>query len=88
MVEESKNAGQLRTAGQRRVNLIWELTQASIAILVTLATLTSAMWMAIRGEGNAAFALLGNVFFLVTGFYFGRTNHQKVGGVGVDDTGR
>ena len=68
--------------GQRRVNLIWEITQAIIAVAVTFTTLFSAARMALRGNtGDAAFLLLSNAFFLVIGFYFGRTNHQRVGGV-------
>jgi len=74
------------TLGQRRVNLIWEMTQAAIAMAVTLTTLYSAATLVIANQsGDAAFLLLSNAFFLVVGFYFGRTNHQRVGGV---DLGR
>lgn len=70
------------SAGQRRVNLTWELTQALIAILVTIATLYVSASLALKDQGQtAAFLLLSNAFFLVIGFYFGRTNHQRVGGV-------
>jgi len=72
----------LSTAGQRRVNLIWEFTQSAIAILVTLATLIVSVVLTLRAEPNlAATVLLSNAFFLVVGFYFGRTNHQRVGGI-------
>jgi len=72
------------TAGQRRVNMTWELTQALIAIMVTLATLYVSAKLALRDQGQvAAFLLLSNAFFLVIGFYFGRTNHQRVGGVDI-----
>lgn len=68
--------------GQRRVNLIWEITQASIALTVTISTLYVSTTLAMRDSGKeAAFLLLSDAFFLVVGFYFGRTNHQKVGGV-------
>lgn len=71
------------TASQRRVNLIWETTQACIAVGVTLATVWVAAVLSIRGDsGTAAFLLLSNSFFLIIGFYFSRTNHTKVGGVG------
>lgn len=74
------------TAGQRRVNLTWEFTQAIIAIGVSGATLYVAAQLALKDTGEtAAFLLLSNAFFLVVGFYFGRTNHQRVGGV---DLGR
>ena len=72
--------------GQRRVNIIWEVTQGIIAMAVTGATLFVASSLAVKDTGQtAAFLLLSNAFFLVVGFYFGRTNHQKVGGV---DLGR
>ena len=73
------------TAGQRRVNLIWEITQSTIALAVTGATLFVAGNLALRHETQtAAFLLLSNAFFLVSGFYFGRTNHQRTGGIGGD----
>lgn len=76
-VEEDRH-----TLGQRRINIIWELTQAFVAIAVTLATLWVAGNLALKDQGQtAAFLLLSNAFFLVIGFYFGRTNHQRVGGV-------
>jgi Na+/phosphate symporter len=76
-IEENRH-----TLGQRRVNLIWETTQALIAVAVTLATLYVASVLALKDLGaTAAFLLLSNAFFLVIGFYFGRTNHQRIGGV-------
>lgn len=78
-----KNALDLTHAGQRKINLIWELTQALIAILVTATTLVVAAALAMRGETLiAAFIFLSNAFSLVIGFYFSRTNHTKIGGVG------
>lgn len=62
------------TYGQRRINLIWEGTQAAIAVSVTIATVIGALW-------GVDSAVLANSFFLVVGFYFGRTNHQRIGGV-------
>lgn len=79
----------LTTHGQRRINLIWEITQAFVAVAVTVATLYVSGRLALKDEKEAAaFLLLSNAFFLVIGFYFGRTNHQKVGGVGGKDIGR
>lgn len=63
------------TAGQRRVNLIWEFTQSSIAVLITLAI----VYTAIAGIPSDN---LANGFFLIIGFYFSRVNHQAIGGVG------
>lgn len=68
--------------GKRRINFIWEATQSVIALSVTLATLYVAARLAITDHSQtAAFLLLSNAFFLVIGFYFGRTNHTRVGGV-------
>ena len=79
-------ASALRTAGQRRINVIWEVTQAVIAIAVTGSTLYVAGQLALKDAGQtAAFLLLSNAFFLVVGFYFGRTNHTRQGGVGAPE---
>lgn len=77
----------LKTAGQRRVNLIWEGTQSLIAVAVTVTVLYVSAVLALRSDLASAL-LLSNAFFLVIGFYFGRTNHQRTGGVGSDDLGR
>ena len=70
--------------GQRRVNLIWEFTQAAIAIIISLAIVIVGVY-----DGIATHSLdvqvpstLSNAFFLIVGFYFSRTNHQAIGGVG------
>lgn len=75
--------------GQRKINLRWETTQATIAIAVTLTTLAVCAYLVIKGEGaSGAFLILSNVFFLVVGTYFQRTNHTKTGGVGEKEIGR
>lgn len=80
----SKEETALHTAGQRQINRIWEITQALIAVSVAGATLYVASTLSIYSQGDmAAFLLLSNAFFLVIGFYFGRTNHQRVGGVDI-----
>ncbi len=70
----------LTTAGQRRINLIWEYTQAVIAIAVTVFTMVCgaiSMWKDVPIPTIIAVA-----FGMVTGFYFSRTNHASIGGVG------
>lgn len=67
-----------KTLGQRRVNLIWEITQAMVAIMVTGATIYSAL----KGVESL---LLGNAFTLIIALYFVRQNHTKVGGIGGTD---
>ncbi len=65
----------MTTAGQRRINLVWEGTQASIALLVTIAVAVSTIF-------KIENATLTNAFFLIIGFYFSRTNHSAIGGTG------
>jgi Na+/phosphate symporter len=75
--------------GQRRINLIWEGTQAVIAVVVTMATLYVASQLALKGSGEtAAFLLLSNAFFLVIGFYFSRSNHNRINDLAQDRPGR
>ena len=75
-----------RTAGQRNINLIWETTQQRIALSVIWIALLVASVLAIAGImlGTpdiqlAAVVFLFGVANLVTGFYFGRTNHARIG---------
>ena len=84
----------LRTEGQRAINLIWETTQMRAALSVIWGSLLVASALAVFGKwlGSpdlqlAAVVFLFGVANLVTGFYFGRTNHQRVGGVGGDASG-
>lgn len=75
---QNKTETALRASGQRRINIIWELTQAFVAMAVTIATLYVSSNLALNDKGQtAAFLLLSNAFFLVIGFYFGRTNHSR-----------
>ncbi len=72
-----------KTKGQRIINALWEVTQSFVAICVTSVTLYVAAIMAKEtGMSGTAFSFLTNVFFVVIGFYFGRTNHDKTGGIG------
>lgn len=75
------------STGQRRINLIWELTQTAIALSVIWSAVGAAVWIVVSDTSNRlmAFLFLSNVVSIVIGFYFGRTNHQRVGGV---DLGR
>lgn len=89
-------AEDLVKAGQREVNLIWERKQASIAswVVGTALVVSSAVALLIiypnatekqTAMAITAFVLISNLVSLVIGFYFGRTNHTKVGGVGSKD---
>lgn len=67
------------TRGQRRINLIWEVTQATIAVLITGAVILSVF----KGLSSE---LLASAFGMIVGMYFQRTNHVKIGGVGGTDS--
>jgi hypothetical protein len=73
----------LVTQGQRKVNLIWEYTQAIIAVSVVISNLVVGVNIGLWGKpGQEVPAMLTNSLFLVIGFYFSRTNHSAIGGVG------
>lgn len=84
----------LTTAGQRSINRLWERTQAIIAISIVEVTLIVVAILIVSpvlrgGEVDQTTAtaavtglvLLSNLVGNVTGSYFTRTNHSKVGGV-------
>ena len=84
-----REAAILRTEGQRTVNIIWETTQMKVALSVTWGSLVVASTLAVFGHwlGSQDLQLASMVFLygvanLVTGFYFGRTNHARTGGIG------
>lgn len=73
----------LTVLGQRKINLIWEVTQALIALMVVLANMVVAVYIGVFAPTVVVFPqVLSNTLFLVVGFYFSRTNHQAIGGVG------
>lgn|SRR5678816_2803916 len=75
------------TAGQRRINLIWEITQAIIAVLVVGANMAVAIAQGLGATSSREFpSILSSALFLVVGFYFSRTNHAAIGGVGTKPT--
>lgn len=47
-----------------------------------LTALGVSAWLAVQPDGNSPYVFLASVANLVIGFYFGRTNHTRVGGVG------
>ncbi len=76
----------LVSAGQRRINLIWEWTQSVISILVVVANLIVAIYDGMHQEAPNFPVVLSSSLFLIVGFYFSRTNHSAVGGVGEKPT--
>lgn len=79
------------SAGQRDINRTWEETQRLIALGVTAVSLSVAAWLAVMGATEsvqtAALVFVFGVANLVIGFYFGRTNHTRTGGIGGDNAG-
>lgn len=64
----------LKTAASRlnQINMLWEVTQAFLAISLALA----AIYVSIKGTIEES-ETLKNALFVVLGFYFGRTNHAR-----------
>jgi len=73
----------MTTAGQRKINLIWEYSQAIIALKVVLANMIVGVWYGIGKTTEQEYPfILSSSLFLVIGFYFSRTNHAAIGGIG------
>lgn len=73
-------------AGQRRINLIWESTQAVIAIVVVIGSVILVSVLSLAGKGADFPDFLTALVMLVVGFYFSRTNHTKTGGTSERDS--
>lgn len=69
------------TASQRQINRYWERIQGFLAVLVTVTACVIAFILIWRAEYALGVGLISSMVFLVIGFYFGRTNHEKVGGI-------
>jgi hypothetical protein len=83
------------TAGQRRINLIWETTQAQIAkvsiytalfvnsaVVILLIIFHKDISTAMIVVVMACLASMNTTMGIIIGFYFSRTNHSAIGGVG------
>lgn len=75
------DAEQLAVERHQKINLIWEYTQAYMAILVITTVLITCCYIAITtendGKRTAALLFMTSLANLVAGFYFGRTNHTR-----------
>lgn len=81
----------LTHAGQRDINRLWETTQGKIAVYVILGTiiidgvvLVASIGLArdLTGAQASALGVVNTLAIGVMSFYFSRTNHTQVGGVG------
>jgi hypothetical protein len=86
-----RDAAIAQKEGQRWTNRKWESTQSQIALMFLGTSALVAAYLAITGDREIqvpAFLFLSSTSSAIIGFYFARTNHQRVGGVGADDLGR
>lgn len=79
------------TAGQRHISRVWEYSQAFIAIAVTATTVyvLAAIATSEQEIGVNQASAVGHLVVMATlilTFYFARTNHVAVGGVGPKPT--
>lgn len=85
----------LRSEGQRTVSMLWETTQKDIAkvtvggaVFLAIIIVLFGKWLGLGDDIRiAAFMFVAGAANLVIGFYYGRTNHQRVGGPGGDSAG-
>lgn len=66
----------------QRINMVWERTQAYMAIMVVTVVMIVCAYIALSSKYPkemrlAALVFLTNNAALVAGFYFGRTNHTR-----------
>lgn len=85
----------LTTAGQREINVLWEKTQARIALSVVFFTVfvNGALTLTLiitkgdlTGSQAIGVSFLNMICGIVISFYFSRTNHAAIGGVGSKPT--
>jgi len=83
------------TAGQRHINLIWKTTQSKIALISIISSqvINVIVIIALLFKEKAAdptaiatitasIAAMNLTVGIIIGFYFSRTNHSAIGGVG------
>lgn len=70
------------TAGQRKINLIWEYTQCFIAVFATIVVFILGTILSVQGRIEDFPPFMALSYGLIVGFYFQRTNHSKIGGTG------
>jgi hypothetical protein len=83
------------TAGQRRINLIWETTQSQIAkvsiytglftnmiVIILLIVFHKEISTTMIVVVMASLASMNGTMGIIIGFYFSRTNHSSIGGTG------
>lgn len=73
----------LTQLGQRKINLLWEITQTGLAVLTLLFIGIIYVIQYNRGDPNPeAPEVLKNVLLIIVAMYYQRTNHTRIGGTG------
>lgn len=71
----------LAVSRHQKINMVWEYTQAYMAVLVITTVLLTSAYIAVTtkedAKRNVALAFMIGLANLVAGFYFGRTNHAR-----------
>ena len=70
----------LHSKSQRQINRTWENTQAAVALIVIVTTSTGVLIGRFMADILPLPAEWWTIVGLVVGFYFGRTNHARMGG--------
>lgn len=75
------DAEKLAVERHQKINMVWEYTQAYMAILVITVVLATSCFIAVTTKDEdkrfVALAFMIGLANLVAGFYFGRTNHTR-----------
>lgn len=71
VIQQAQIVAEKVATRQNTIYLMWEGTQALVAISLVMATIYSSLFSAEVPE------TLKNALFIVMGFYFGRTNHAR-----------
>lgn len=76
--EVKKTESDIAAAESRRLSLIWEWTQALIAMAVVLTAMMATIIQILKDSKVETPGILTSALFLVMGYYFGR-NQTRVG---------
>lgn len=76
--EGRQRESSLAAAESRKLSLIWEWTQAGIAVMVVVTTMIATIISTFKDSKAETPGVLSSALFLVMGFYFGR-NQQRTG---------
>lgn len=95
MQADTTSEQQIITAGQRNINLMWETTQSRIALFVVIVGITINCLVVLMllftsrditvnqlAVISIALQFINLTAGIVIGFYFSRTNHTAIGGIG------